>query len=70
MIKATIFKKNLNDNLKLEIILAMSYNKIFCLIKALKNNNSLFNISYQKNSNIIQLKIFDFTVYIFIHKNK
>lgn len=55
MARATILKKNLNNDLWPEIILAMTYIQNFHPKIALENNNTPFNTQYKENLNISHL---------------
>lgn len=70
MARATILEKNLNNDLWPKVILAITYIKNFCPIKALENNNTLFNSQHNKDPDITHLQILSFIVYVFLHKEQ
>lgn len=70
MAQAIILEKNLIDDSWPEIILVMTYIKNIYLIKALENNNILFNTLHIKDSNITYIYIFGSIRYVFFHKEE
>lgn len=69
MIRAIIPKENINDDLLLKPIFAMTYVKNNQLTRAIQNL-SLYKAYSHKLLNISYLQIRDSTVYIFLHKEK
>lgn len=69
MIYTTILDGNIDDDLWLEVILAINQVKNVRPTKALKSNNPL-KAHFKKSANINYLQVLGSTVYVFIHEEE
>lgn len=67
--RATILEGDIEDNLRLELVFAMTYVKNNWLMRALQNLN-LYEATTHKLSDLFHLQILDSTVYIFLHEEE
>lgn len=66
----SILEENINDNLCLKILWAITYIKNNRPIKALLNNITTQKAQNQEAPNVSPLRLLESTVYTFLHKEK
>lgn len=70
IIKATILKKNIDNELCLKLMLAMTYIKNNWLIRVFQDGISFYKTYSKEIFNLTHLWILDFIVYILLHEEK